>query len=47
MRAVISGCDAVLYLISAFTYNTGPGEFEEKLLGPVVWGTVAVCEAAV
>lgn len=46
MRAAMSGCDAVLHLASAFTYDAVPGEFEEKLLGPAVRGTVAVCEAA-
>lgn len=46
MRAAMSGCDAVLHLASAFTYDAAPGEFEEKLLRPAVKGTVAVCEAA-
>ncbi|KAE8377509.1 major facilitator superfamily domain-containing protein [Aspergillus bertholletiae] len=42
----VAGCDGILHLASAFTYDAAPGEFEEKLLIPALKGTVAVCEAA-
>jgi nucleoside-diphosphate-sugar epimerase len=42
----LDGCQAVLHLASAFTYDALPGEFEEKLMIPAVRGTQIVCEAA-
>jgi nucleoside-diphosphate-sugar epimerase len=42
----LDGCQAVLHLASAFTYDALPGEFEEKLMIPAVKGTQIVCEAA-
>ncbi|CAG8886154.1 unnamed protein product [Penicillium egyptiacum] len=44
--ATLQGCQAVLHLASAFTYDAVPGEFEEKLMIPAVKGTQIVCEAA-
>ena len=44
-RSAMSGCDAVLHLASAFTYDANPGEFEAKLMIPAVKGTIAICEA--
>ncbi|CAG8238966.1 unnamed protein product [Penicillium salamii] len=44
--ATLEGCQAVVHLASAFTYDAAPGEFEEKLMIPAVKGTQTVCEAA-
>ncbi|PYH46051.1 SDR family oxidoreductase [Aspergillus saccharolyticus JOP 1030-1] len=44
--AIMAGCEAVLHLASAFTYEAQPGQFEEKLLRPAVQGTTVLCEAA-
>ncbi|KAL5344045.1 MFS general substrate transporter [Aspergillus crustosus] len=42
----MAGCDGVLHLASAFTYDVEPGEFEEKLMSPAVRGTRVVCQVA-
>ncbi|BCR98504.1 uncharacterized protein AKAW2_40187A [Aspergillus luchuensis] len=41
-----AGCDAILHLASAFTYDAEPGQFEERLLRPAIQGTRVACEAA-
>ncbi|PYH29651.1 MFS general substrate transporter [Aspergillus neoniger CBS 115656] len=41
-----AGCDAILHLASAFTYDAEPGQFEERLLRPAIQGTSVACEAA-
>ncbi|GKZ58781.1 hypothetical protein AnigIFM49718_004617 [Aspergillus niger] len=41
-----AGCDAILHLASAFTYDAKPGQFEERLLRPAIQGTRVACEAA-
>ncbi|KAL3474259.1 major facilitator superfamily domain-containing protein [Aspergillus californicus] len=46
IQTAMAGCDAVLHLASAFTYDVSPGEFETKLMRPAVQGTRAICEAA-
>ncbi|KAL5357581.1 major facilitator superfamily domain-containing protein [Aspergillus floccosus] len=46
IRPAVAGCQGVLHLASAFTYDAAPGEFEEKLLLPALNGTTAICEAA-
>ena len=43
---VLDGCQAVLHLASAFSYDAKPGEFEEALMMPALRGTKAICEAA-
>ncbi|PYH83554.1 MFS general substrate transporter [Aspergillus uvarum CBS 121591] len=42
----VAGCDAILHLASAFTYNAQPGQFEQQLLLPAIQGTTVACEAA-
>ncbi|KAJ5129126.1 uncharacterized protein N7515_005165 [Penicillium bovifimosum] len=46
LSVTLSGCQAVVHLASAFTYDALPGEFEERLMIPAVKGTQIVCEAA-
>lgn len=41
-----AGCDAILHLASAFTYDGEPGQFEERLILPAIQGTRVACEAA-
>ncbi|XRM46514.1 hypothetical protein ABZX51_009545 [Aspergillus tubingensis] len=41
-----AGCDTILHLASAFTYDAEPGQFEERLLLPAIQGTRVACEAA-
>ncbi|RAH50412.1 NAD(P)-binding protein [Aspergillus brunneoviolaceus CBS 621.78] len=42
----VAGCDAILHLASAFTYDAQPGQFEQRLLLPAIQGTTVACEAA-
>ncbi|GKZ26032.1 hypothetical protein AbraIFM66951_003210 [Aspergillus brasiliensis] len=41
-----AGCDAILHLASAFSYDATPEQFEERLLRPAIQGTQVACEAA-
>ncbi|RJE27644.1 Male sterility protein [Aspergillus sclerotialis] len=43
---VLPGCQGILHLASAFSYEANPGEFEEKLLKPALNGTKVVVQAA-
>lgn len=43
---VLPGCQGILHLASAFSYEANPGEFEEKLLKPALNGTKTVVQAA-
>lgn len=46
LSPALEGCQAVLHLASAFSYDAAPGEFEEKLMIPAVKGTKVICQAA-
>lgn len=46
VSCAVRGCDAILHLASAFSYDASPGEFEEKLMKPAVRGTETICRAA-